>query len=261
MNTERNFDEELNELLREEHASPSVPTWDRDRVWQMIQTGRKPVRSYFYLFRAVAATLLIAAFGMFGLRYYSTTGQGVTNDFAGVTEQKVTEENQKTLEMPSVATDNADDKMVQRELPARRAQNKRPVLASNHKVLPQEMTEETPVKAETVASTQPRILVASLGSPNFSKLVVNSMKPISWSQIEPLERTPKAVKIVLRIPESEAGRKKPKPFFTRLFQQVKNFNTAGEIDWREFNIRSEDPLSFSIYKVERDSTAAMDLEE
>ena len=251
MNTERNVDRD-SEWTWGGEGKPPVE-WDRERVWSRIREAvpaeSKPAKWPFL--RLAAAVLLLLLIG-FAVPEWQ---EDEKSDRPVAARQEMPEAAPRVHSPESVPATppKTEPKLA---VQSRISADPQARFAHGPAIVP-------PADSQYITVELPRdpVYVEALAAPTARALVVNSITaelPYDLSAPTPTDRA----KIVLRIPVSGDKREAGKPFLTRLLQQMKNFNTAGEIDWQEFNIRAEDPLSFSIYRLQRDSSvSSVDLDD
>ena len=254
MNTERNFDRHMN--WKEAEGENPPMEWDREKVWCRVREAVPARRRVGYrpLLQVAAAVLLVLFLGVGAFEW--TKSRNPARSVAGwqrpATASTAIAEPESRAVIPAAPVVKQSMPLAEFTEPKTTKKGIRREPVVNKKVV---------FQSEPVAvSRRDLMLIESIRTAPGTPRVLNSMTAAGDFDLTPPTSAVPA-KIVLRVPAAGETNTATKPFFSRLLQQVKNFNTAGEIDWQDFNIHGEDPLSFSIYRTQRDSTSALDLDD
>lgn len=245
MNFENDFDKGLRKKVCQGWSSSNCPQWDKSRVWAKINAV-KSSRKWIVFTRMMA---LAAGFTLFFLCF--PIWQEVRNGFQTSLKSYLTMD----LRFSDLYSADCEPEIMKSGV------------SENESIKTNLTNKPSPTIVKSVQSNKKAVAVFAAVAPLPQKkreVFLNSLHPDSRKEIDinpilAVRKTPlsgSSAKVVLKVPVMEENRQ-PAPsrgFFTNLVRQVKHFNNEGSFDFGAFNIEADDNYTFSIYKVERDTT-------
>ncbi len=214
--------------LWEETAT--APPWNSKRVWEQIeqaQSNKKKTSWYWLIW-------FVALFTLTGIRPISSVGIEQPVSHPHNTPPAVEKEPRQAPHKPNLAP-------VIATTPEPRAIPKR-----RNSLTPGEKSHAAALALEerSEPASRPYIAPTLALAPKQPKALTNSARPI-------LRR---GTKLTLRVPLLPETPPNNNTYLVRLFQELKQWNTDGTIDWENINILPNDKGGFVLFQYKSTST-------